>query len=342
VTARILFVDDEPLMREFYTMIGAILGDEFEVFTAPSGKEGLEFLEHTPVDIVVSDLVMPEMTGHEFMTEVAREHPESMRIVLSAYEDQLTVAQCLMFGHRYLSKPFDLKNLAAILKRICHLKHQVGGEKIRRVISGLGALPTPPQIYVRLVEALNSEYTGISDVAEIVTQDPGLTVKLLQIANSAYFGMSRRVVLPIEAVQVVGLEILRGLVVCVQAFKFYQDKAIRSISATQLWQHSLETAQAARRLAAFENLPSSVCDETFVSGLLHDIGKLVMAANAESDYQIVVRRSRLEDVPMHQIEMEVFGATHAQVGAYLLGLWGLPDPVVNTVELHHELGSVEQ
>jgi putative nucleotidyltransferase with HDIG domain len=338
--SRILFVDDEPLMREFYMMVGSLLGPEYEVFTAAGGKEGLEFLAKTPVDIVVSDLVMPEMNGHEFMTEVAREHPESMRIVISAHEDQLTVAQCLMFGHRYFNKPFDIKNLASVLKRICHLKHQVGSEKLKRVVSGLGALPTPPRIYLRLTEALRSDFTSMDEVGRIVQEDPGLTLKLLQISNSAYFGLSRRIVTPMEAVQTVGLEILRGLVLCLHAFKFYQTKPFKSVSTSELWEHSFRTAHAARCLAKFEQLNGPQCEETFVSGLLHDIGKLVMAANADTDYQTVVKRSRHEGIPANDIELEIFGATHAQVGAYLLGLWGLPEPVVNTVEMHHSLNTV--
>ena len=280
---------------------------------------------------------MPEMNGQEFMTEVSREHPESMRIVISAHEDQLTVAQCLMFGHRYFSKPFDLKNLAGVLKRICHLKHQVSSPKLKRVISGLGALPTPPKIYLRLTQAVNSPYTSMEEIGQIVQEDAGLTLKLLQIANSAYFGIPMKVATPIQAVQIVGLEILRALVLCIHAFKFYQDKKFKSISATELWDHSLRTATAARKLARYENLPEAACEETFVSGLLHDIGKLVLAANADADYQTVVERSRVEGTPVDQIEWEVFGATHAQIGAYLLGLWGLPEPVVSNVELHHSL-----
>jgi putative nucleotidyltransferase with HDIG domain len=335
--SRILFVDDEPLMREFYAMVGSILGSDYEIFTAGSGKEGLAFLEKTPVDIVVSDLVMPEMNGHEFMTAVAREHPESMRIVISAHEDQLTVAQCLMFGHRYFSKPFDLKNLANVLKRICRLKHQVGSEKLKRVISGMGALPTAPRIYLRLTQAVNSPYSSMEQIGDIVQEDAALTLKLLQISNSAYFGVSRKIVTPMEAVQIVGVEILRALVLCIHAFKFYQDKSFKSLSATELWDHSLRTAAAARKLARYEHLPENACEEAFVSGLLHDIGKLVMAANADADYQIVMERSRNEGTPVDQIEWEIFGATHAQVGAYLLGLWGLPEPVVSNVELHHSL-----
>lgn len=327
-------------MCEFYAMVGSILGPEYEVFTASSGREGMAFLQHTPVDIVVSDLVMPEMNGHEFMTAVAQEHPESMRIVISAHEDQLTVAQCLMFGHRYFSKPFDLKNLSAVLKRICNLKHQVGSTKLKKIIAGLGTLPTPPRIYSRLTEALNSAYASMEDIGQIVQEDPGLTLKLLQIANSAHFGISRRIATPMDAVQIVGLEILRGLVLCVHAFKFYQDRTIRSISATELWDHSMRTAVASRRLARHEQLPHHECEETFVGGLLHDVGKLVLAANADAEYQQVMRRSRNEGVAATVIEQEIFGATHAQVGAYLLGLWGLPEPIVSTVELHHSLENI--
>ena len=327
-------------MREFYAMVGSILGLEYEVFTAASGLEGLAFLEANPVDIVVSDLVMPEMNGHEFMTSVAQEHPESMRIVISAHEDQLTVAQCLMFGHRYFSKPFDLKNLASVLKRICQLKHQVGSEKLKKIISGMGTLPTPPRIYGRLTEALNSSYASLEEIGGIVQEDPGLTLKLLQISNSAYFANRQRIVTPMQAVQIVGLEILRGIVLCVHAFKFYQDRAMRSLSATELWDHSVRIATASRRLAKHEQLPSQLCEETFVSGLLHDIGKLILAANADAEYQIVMRRSRAEGIPATEIEREIFGATHAEIGAYLLGLWGLPEPVVSTVQLHHSLETI--
>jgi putative nucleotidyltransferase with HDIG domain len=180
----------------------------------------------------------------------------------------------------------------------------------------------------------------MDEIGQIVQEDPGLTLKLLQIANSAYFGVARRIATPMDAVQVVGLEILRGLVLCVHAFKFYQNHVIRSISATELWEHSMRTASAARRLARHEQLPLQECEETFVSGLLHDVGKLVLAANADAEYQQVVRRSRNEGLPATDIEMEMFGATHAQVGAYLLGLWGLPEPIVTAVELHHSLETI--
>jgi putative nucleotidyltransferase with HDIG domain len=332
---RILFVDDEPLMREFYSVVGNLLGSDYEIFTAGSGREGLELLEHTPMDIVVSDLAMPQMSGADFMTQVMHGHPESMRIVISGHADQLTVAQCLMFGHRYFHKPFDLKNLTNVLRRICQLKQLVSNEKIKRIISGLGALPTPPELYLRLTQALNSEDSSIEDIAEIVKEDPGLTVKLLQIVNSAAFGVSRKITTVPESVQIIGFQILRAIMLTVQAFKFYEGNALRSLSLTQLWNHSLRTAIAAERLARFENLPAQSCEEAFVAGLLHDIGKLILAANADEEYETVFQKSRAENLPLDMVEKDSFGATHAEIGAYLLGLWGIPESIINTVELHH-------
>jgi putative nucleotidyltransferase with HDIG domain len=132
------------------------------------------------------------------------------------------------------------------------------------------------------------------------------------------------------------MEILRALTLCVHAFKFYENKEFSSYSPSKLWEHSIETAHAAKRLAHFEKLPRSLCEEAFVSGLLHDIGKLIMAANASKDYEAVMERSAGGTLPTDEIEREIFGVTHAQIGAYLLGLWGLPDAIVNTVDLHHD------
>ena len=133
--SQVLFVDDEPLMRELYSMVGAALGDNFQITTLPTAKDALEFLQSSSVDVIVSDLAMPGMSGHELMTAVCREHPESMRILISAHDDQLTVAQSLMVAHRYFNKPFDVRNLAAVLKRIYRdeIRHVAAGSRWFRI-----------------------------------------------------------------------------------------------------------------------------------------------------------------------------------------------------------------
>lgn len=336
---RLLFVDDEPIIRELYGTLESVLGHGHEIHTASSGEEALKLLDEKQFDVVVSDLAMPQMDGMEFLNEVVRGYPESARIVISGFADRLKVAECLTVGHRFFNKPFNFKTLAALLKRICQYSYLVSGDRIRRMVCGNGALPTPPETYVRLTETLNSPYADIEDIGRIVEQDAGLSTKLLHIVNSAQFGTSRQIVTPSEAVQIVGIEVLKALMLGVQAFSFYDDKSFAKQTFKELWTHSLQTAVRARKIAAAEGMKTDACEECFLAGLLHDIGKLVLAANAETEYRLVLDLSQKAVLQLHQAEMGIFSSTHAQIGAYLLALWGVPDTVIRAVEMHHSLDS---
>jgi HD-like signal output (HDOD) protein len=339
---RILFVDDEPLTWEHYATISRHVGPGYEVVTVSKGQEAIDLMAKKPVDVVVSDMQMPEMSGPEFLTHVERQHPQTMRIVISAYADQLAIARCLMFGHRYFQKPLNLPELADTLKRVCQLKQAVRNDKVTKIIGGTSALPSPPETYLKLTEALDTPTTSIEDLSEIISVDPGLTAKLLQIVNSAQFGMARRITTAFEAVQYAGVDVLRALMLGLQAIRQLDSKKPKSLSLSELWGHMLDTAVGARMLAEEEKLDFNEAQECFVAGLLHDIGKLILASNADKEYEAVVRKSRNEKLPVYQVEQEVFGATHADVGGYLLGLWGLPEPIVRSVELHHSLTQVTE
>ena len=337
---RVLFVDDEPLFREYYTRLSSKLGDDYEVITAKTGADGLKALEEADFDVVVSDLDMPKMSGAEFLTTVERLHPETMRMVISGHIEQLAVARCLMYGHRYLQKPLS-SNFSETLKRVCRLKQAVRNNKLKKIIGGTSALPTPPETYLRLTEALQSPDASLEDFADIIRADGALTAKLLQIVNSAQFGLPRQITTAFEAIQITGLEVLRALMLSLQTLQKYEGKHLQSLSLPALWKHSLDTAVAVRKLAKCEGLDFGHCEEFFVSGLLHDIGKLILAAHADKQYKIVTQRSAAENIPIHLLEQEVFGATHADVGAYLLGLWGLPESIVSCVQMHHSLVTIE-
>jgi len=334
---RILFVDDDALLLEFYQMLGGYLGEHYEVFCADGGEQALAFLATHSMDMVVSDLMMSDMSGQELMTQLIRSYPEPIRCIVSGYVDQLKIAQSLMFAHRYFQKPLSLKPFCAALRRMCELRRLVSSPRIKQIVCGFSALPTPPETYRRLDEALNAPATSIDNISEIVMEDAALCLKVLRIVNSAEFGVARRIATPAEAVQILGVEILRSLMLGVQAFKFYESAEPKSLSMTQLWNHSLKVAIGARKLARLENLTPEQSEEAFVAGLFHDIGKLVLAANADAEYVSGMKRSHAEGISMIQMEREIFGATHADIGAYLLGLWGMPDSVIEAVELHHSV-----
>ncbi len=336
---RVLFVDDDPVLRELYGTISSELRDHYEVSIAASGKEGVQILQSKAFDVVVSDLTMPGMDGVHFLGHVVRTQPDAARIIISGYLDRLKIAQCLFVGHRYFNKPCDTKTLAALLLKLASFRDMVSNQKVRRVIGGLGSLPGPPDTYIKLEEVLNSAYSSVNDVAAVVEQDMGVTAKLLQIVNSAQFGIARQIVSPTEAVQLVGVEVVRGLVLGLQAFSVYKSNPAKKAPPSDLWDHSLRIALTARRLAQSHGLSHENCEKAFLGGLLHDIGKIVIMANAPEDHNDVVTFARNYKTPMHEAETRRFGAHHGQIGAYLLALWGIQDNVVRLVEHHHSLES---
>jgi putative nucleotidyltransferase with HDIG domain len=337
VLKRLLFVDDEPLIRELYGTLGATLGKGHEIHTAASAGEALNLLDEKNFEVVVSDLAMPEMDGIEFLNEVVRAYPQSARIVISGFADRMKVAECLTVGHRFFSKPFNLNGLSVLLRRICQYSYLVSNDRIRRMVCGTGALPTPPETYMRLRELVASPYAHIDEISAVIEEDAGFSTKLLQIVNSAQFGIGRQIVAPSEAVQIAGLEIIKALMICTQVFGFYERQGSRPAAFKDLWRHSVNTAVAARKVAMVEGLSTEAADECFFAGLLHDIGKLILAANAEREYAVAMELAAKASLPLDQAEMGLFTSTHAHVGAYLLALWGVPDSVITAVELHHSL-----
>jgi putative nucleotidyltransferase with HDIG domain len=331
---RILFVDDEPSIRGIYEMLQPFFGDEYGVTTAPGGEEALDLVEQEPFDVVVSDLTMPRMTGIELLSEVSRRFPGTARIVVSGFADEITAAKCLMIGHRYFTKPFDPTALSDVIRSLCTARNFAANEKIREYVGKIDAIPTLSRTYLELTKALRSNSLPLRDISSIIEQDLALTAKVLQMVNSVRFAPVRKVRTVFEAVQMIGFEVVRALVLSIQVFEFCQ-----STSKTELfqnvWNHSLRTAIRAKKLAEVESLPVEACDDAFLVGLLHDIGKVVLGASCPETYQKIWTTFQDDSTALIEAEQGTFGADHAHVGAYLLRLWGLPEAIAGPVQFHH-------
>jgi putative nucleotidyltransferase with HDIG domain len=316
-------------------MLQPFLGDDYTISTAPGGEQGLKLLKEQPYDIVVSDLTMPNMNGIEFLTQVSDRCPATARIVVSGFADEITAAKCLMIGHRYFSKPFNPHLLTTTLLSVCEAQELAASKKVRDCVGQLEGIPTLSRTFQKLTEALNTSDVSILELSAIIEQDPALAAKVLQIVNSARFARAREVNTIFEAVQLLGFNLLQALVIGVQMFQ-----ACNKISKTELfetvWAHSFQTAVCAKKLAEFENLDTDKCEEAFLIGLLHDIGKVVLGATCP-DYEPIWKECGKNSQLLTTREREVIGATHATAGAYLLRLWGLPEPICSAIEAHHRL-----
>jgi HD-like signal output (HDOD) protein len=333
----VLFVDDEETMCEMYRGFSHVLQEHYEVVTAPSGEEGVKLLHNRNFDVVVTDLTMPNMDGLRFLAHVVKHQPDSARIIISGYADRLKVARCLFVGHRYFSKPCDIPGLAELLIRLAAFRDLISNDKVRRIIGGIGSLPGPPETFLKIEKVLESPHSSIQDVAEVVEQDVVVTAKLLQIVNSAHFGIRHKVVSVGEAVQLVGVESVRGLVLGLQAFASYKEHPGKKAPPAEMWDHSLRTALMARRIARTQRFSLQTSDRAFLAGLLHDVGRIVIDANAPEERAEVNDFAKRFGVSMAEAEKRRFGATHALIGGYLLTLWGIDDEVVRLVQYQDDL-----
>lgn len=335
---RILFVDDERPVLAVLQALMRRMADDWETAVAPSGPEALALMEQEPFDVVISDMRMPGMSGAQLLNEVMRRHPKTVRIVLSGHADERTVQETVGVAHQWLAKPFDPQLLKTILRRISATRDWLNDPEIKSLIGRLTRLPSAPHVYYEILEALQSPDCSMQVIADVIARDPALTAKVLKLVNSAFFGMAREISSAAEAVQLLGVSRIRSLALTHHIFSTFDRHAYAELSVDEVWNHSLQTAVWARQLAHWQGSDRSVEDLAFTGGLLHDLGRLVIAANLPAAYREVCAEARGRGCAHLAVEKEILHATHADVGAYLLTIWGLPLALVETVALHHEPG----
>jgi len=332
---RVLFVDDEPHVLDGLRRMLGKMRDEWEMEFATSGAEALAALAKHPFDIIVTDMRMPVMNGAQLLNEVKVRYPGIVRFILSGHSNLDLIMRSAGSAHQYLAKPCDAEMLTQTVRRSYALRDLLNDRRLGEILSGITTLPVLPGVYSQLVQALADEKTSPAEVGRIVSQDVGMTAKVLQLINSAFFGVRRRVEDPAQAVFYIGLDAVRGLVLSVGVFSQFTGLEVPDFSIEALHRHCLDVGARAKQIATRQGASKQFQGDTFIGGVLHDVGTLILVANFAREFQAIRSLSGARQIPMIDAEREVLGATHAELGGYLLGLWGLPDPVVEAVAFHH-------
>jgi HD-like signal output (HDOD) protein len=305
---------------------------EWEMAFAPSASAALALMEASPFDVIVSDMRMPEMDGAALLARVREGYPQVVRIILSDHTELSTALRLVPVAHQFLAKPCDAEMLRVAIERACHLKALLHDDSIRRTVGALGELPSLPRTYHALTQTLADPDTPLHKVAQIVELDVGISAKILQLVNSAFFGIARSITNIQDAVSYLGISTLKSLVLSVEVFRVFAPKRpLEGFSLEDLQRHARLTAYIAARLP----VPKHLSDIAMVAGMLHDVGKLIMAWKLPERFEKLLAEVREEQCPLYKVEERESGFSHAEIGAYLLGLWGLPYAVVEAVALHH-------
>ncbi|MCC7382064.1 MAG: HDOD domain-containing protein [Deltaproteobacteria bacterium] len=329
---RILFVDDEEAILRSLRNLLRKQRTAWDMVFACGAEPALAELEKAPFDVVVSDIRMPGMDGVALLDRVRHSSPASVRIILSGFAERDVVLKGVTVAHQLLGKPCESERLRGTVERACALQDVLHDPELRGCAGGLDALPSPPGLYRELMAAAANPDVALADIAAIVERDPAMSAKILQVVSSPYFGVAGKHPSVAIAVQRLGLELVRALVLFSHGVGAAGDLAsVDGFSIARLQERSLAAAQLARALAG----RSAPAAEAFTAALLADLGQVILATRRPQRFSEILREASGSRRPVHVVEAEILGVTHADVGAYLLGAWGLPQSLVEAVAYHH-------
>lgn len=325
---RVLFVDDETNVLQAMRRALHCMREEWSMEFVSGGAAALESLAKLPPDVIVCDMRMPGMDGWQVLAEVKARCPQTVRFILSGYGEPGAIMRSVGIAHQYLAKPCDGATLKAAILQTQNLRRLLSSDRLAPLVGGIGMLPTAPHVFQEMQACLQRPTSSVADVARIISRDVAMTANILKLVNSAFFGSRRPIATPDRAVAYLGLDTLGSLVLGHAIFKTVPLDEATGFSHEVLWEDSLRTATAARAIALHENFSAAAADEAFLAGILHDVGKVVLAAPGAapgSDHSLS-RETRVAHIERH----------HAEVGAYLLSLWGFPNSIVEAVAFHDE------
>lgn len=330
----ILFVDDDPNLLAGIRRLLHSLRNDFELAFANNGREALEMMEGTAFDVVVSDMRMPGMDGAELLKKIQELYPCTIRIMLSGQADGDAILRTVGVVHQFLEKPSDPEMLKSVLIRSSALYNLLADDNIKEIVSRIESLPSLPDIYVRLQQAMISPNVSVAEVAAIIEKDMAMSTKVLQLVNSAFFGMFQTVESPARAVALLGLDTIKGLALGVHIFSEMKNVS-KLFSLNKLMQHSIAVATCAKKIAAAETNDKTIIDHSFIAGILHDVGKLILASRLQDQYDEAIMLAREQNISQCEAELQIFHSGHGIIGAYLIGIWGMPGAVVEAIAFHH-------
>lgn len=330
---KILFVGDDPKLLDRFKRMLRGMRKEWELKFTGSGPDALELLRKEQSQVLVTDTHTSGMEGLELLNRVRTLYPHIVRIILSGDND--SVLKSIGPAHQYLSKSCDADTLKSTVSRACAMRTFLEDGALVGVISSIESLPSLPSLYTEVVEEVNSPSGSLRKVGEIISKDVGMSAKILQLANSAAFGLPGHIASPAKAVLLLGLETIKSLILSVKIFSQFDQAAVPGLSIASLWNHSIATAIIARSLATQHDMEQKKIDEAFMAGLLHDVGKLILLDRFPQKAGEIAILQNSRGYRPWRAEQKIIGTTHAQVGAYLMGIWGLSESIVEAIAYHH-------
>ncbi len=336
---RLIYADEDAQALRGLQRHARALKAGWDIAFVDHGQAVLQALEADGCDVLIASGSLRDIPPELLFQNVIAKAPGCVRIMLTGTLATDRVMPCVGLLHQAYPRTSDPHKVLAMIANAQHVSDGLSRHpEMATILASMDQLPSVPQIYQELRTALEGEHATWRTVGAVIQKDVGMTAKILKLVNSAFFGLHRRVESPSEAVHYLGMEVVQSLVLAYGLFEQTGPLKTCLIRLEDIWAHSLKVAKGARALAAMEGLTRHQKADAFMGGLLHDAGILILAGQFPEAYDRVIERCQNERIDLPTAEADAFGVTHADVGAFLLGLWDLQAGVLEAVSLHHTPG----
>ncbi len=334
-TKYILLVDDdEKLLRSLGRRLRGMHPD-WELTEAPNAQAALEHLEKNPCELIVTDIQMPVMDGAAFLEIVREKYPKIIRFALSGHAQRDIMLRVVSLSHQYFSKPCDTELLSESITQALENTARIPEKRLREILIHLNQFPLAGPVYSDLLSLLSDASCGADKISEVIGRDPAMASKVLHVANSAFFGAPHKVGALSEAVTLLGTDAIRALAMVFRFLEGLRDENELRPSFEALWEHSIAASSLAALLQARYFQREELLEKSRTLALLHDLGKFIIADFSREKYIVLLKRSLAESIPLSKLEEHTLGISHAEIGALLFELWGLPHDLVQAIRYHH-------
>ena len=329
---RVLFVDDDRKVLDGIRRMLHTNRKQWEMHFAEGGEAALKLCESAEFDVVVSDMRMPIMDGAALLDQIKRRYPETARIILSGHSSPDAALRAVPVAHRFLAKPCNAAELRTAIECVCNLQELLCRTELRKIVGAVGGLPALSSTYIALMTAAADPNATLAEVAQIVERDPAISAKVLQLVNSAFFGLRQNVTRLQTAVSYLGMNTIKSLVLVADTFESLKPHpGIPTSVFENMRDHACRSAMIARQMP----LDPNARDMAVIACLLQDVGKLVLASKLPEQFLAVEALAHETECENFEAEQQLLGTTHGEIGAYLLGLWAIPHLVVEAIAHHH-------
>jgi HD-like signal output (HDOD) protein len=326
----IYIVDDQLPVLETAVIILRSMDVQWEVAGFSDPLEALAAVKVRAPDLILSDQLMPGMQGSQLLEEVRKIAPAVIRVIMSGYVS-LSKLTLITSAHQYMAKPFDIARLRDLVQRSFAAQERIVNKGLQSVATSLRSIPSLPQVHQSLLAELEDDHTASSTIARMVAEDAGLSIKVLQLANSPLFGQGYLITNPTDAVMCLGTEMIAAIVLSQSLFQHYETLSHADLDLPRIWSHCWETAYLGQQLCRYKGLQRRKAEEAFLAGLLHEAGRFILVDNFPGQFATACREARQAKTPLAPRLLENFQTTPAQLTAYLMELWGMPAEVVTAL-----------